>query len=369
MQQWVLGERPNFGLLVKGNDSVADAEFYSSDSSNASTRPKLTITYACECGKTCGASTPPAKKIYWTDDDAQLIQRADEDGSNIETVISGQYKVRGLDLDTVNGKIYWTSDTVIKRADLDGSNMETLYTTSKLNFDVKLDVTGGRMYWTYDNLDQEVMRANLDGSNVETILTGLNSPQDIVYDSHNERIYWTNAANAEIHRANADGSNMETIVSGLIRPRGIVIVDADLVPPSGGGGSPACIGTFLDQFNTVSFANNDGSLNWSGDWLEINESDGANKSDVRVRDDNGPYQLWLRDNDGGGEGVEKEADLSGAPVWTMPMTMWFWKYRPMAVPVPGQSWRALPDPPPIRPISPSVRTSVPLFPQRPGSAC
>jgi len=92
---------------------------------------------------------------------------------------------------------------------------------------------------------------------------------------------------------------------------------------AGGGGGPgidppgACNGTFRDEFNAVSFGNNDGTLNWAGDWLEVGESDGPGSNDVRVRDDNGPYQLWLRDNQNGGEGVEREADLSGAAAATL----------------------------------------------------
>jgi Tfp pilus assembly protein PilX len=85
----------------------------------------------------------------------------------------------------------------------------------------------------------------------------------------------------------------------------------------GGGGPPGCDDTFRDEFNTVSFGNNDGTLNWEGDWLEVGESDGPNANDVRVRDDNGPYQLWIRDNNNGGEGAEREADLSGASVATL----------------------------------------------------
>ena len=98
---------------------------------------------------------------------------------------------------------------------------------------------------------------------------------------------------------------------------------ADLAGAGGaGGGDPppppgGCNGTFRDQFDNISFSNNDGTLNWSGDWIEINESDGPGSGDERVRDDNGPYQLWIRDNDGGGEGVEREADLSGAAAATL----------------------------------------------------
>jgi type II secretory pathway pseudopilin PulG len=340
--------------------------------------------------------TPPPKKIYWTDDNGEIIQRSNEDGTNIETVVKDQYKVRGLDIDTVNGKIYWSSDTDIRRANLDGTSIETIYTTSKLNFDIKLDVAAGKMYWSYDNYDIQLMRANLDGSNVEvltsamaqptyltldidnsqlyasvfangdimrinldgstlttlingtdngivgnaidhkngkvywsggasndwirranldgsnveTIITGLNAPQDIAVDEDNDRIYFTEAlVTPSVKRANTDGTNLETIVSGLDRPRGILVVDASQVPVQ----QPfTCDGVYLDQFNSISYSNSDGDLSWSSDWVEINESDGPNKGDELITDDNGQYQLRLRDNDGGGEGVEREAKLTGA---------------------------------------------------------
>ena len=281
----------------------------------------LIVQRAIQWGIDGGSSIPPPKKIYWTDDNGARIQRSDEDGSNVETIVSGEVNVRGLDIDTVNGKIYWTRDTEIRRADIDGSNIETIYSGSLVNLDVKLDVAAGKMYWSHDNGNDQVMRAdldgnnsetinssfndpaymsldtadgklyitefatgnvnrinldgsssttlttgpngavgnaldiaggkvywsggasndwikraNLDGSNEETIITGLNAPQDIVYDADNDRIYWTDAlAIPSIKRANADGSNVETIVnSGLNRPRGIVIVDANLVSPTGG---------------------------------------------------------------------------------------------------------------------------------------
>ncbi len=396
VENWLTGRQANNGMALIPKNLGTAARFYSSEAASAATRPKLTIIYACECGKTCTPPAPPAKKIYWTDDNAMTIMRADEDGSNVEVVISNQYKVRGLDIDTVNGKIYWTSNTEIRRANLDGSNIESIYSTSKLNFAVQLDVANGKMYWTYDNLDPEIMRANLDGSQietlnsasnlpmyfsldaqaghiyvteygtssvsrlnvdgsglttivngngkgamgnaidikhgkvywsggasydwikranldgsqVETILTGLNAPQDIVYDPDNDRIYWTEALiNPVIKRANADGSNAEIIVSNPVRPRAILIVNADNVPSAK---TSSCNGTFRDEFNTLSYANNDGSLKWSGNWQEINESNGPSSGDEQITDDNGPYQLRLRDNDKGGEGVEREADLSGA---------------------------------------------------------
>ena len=72
----------------------------------------------------------------------------------------------------------------------------------------------------------------------------------------------------------------------------------------------ASSGTFRDEFNAVAYSGSDGTLAWSTDWLEINEGDGPNAGDERVITDLGGLRLRVRDNDGGGEGVEREADLS-----------------------------------------------------------
>ena len=72
-----------------------------------------------------------------------------------------------------------------------------------------------------------------------------------------------------------------------------------------------CTGTFRDEFNTFeNYSGSDGTLKWSTDWLEINESDGPDSGDERVDDNDSKYHLQIRDNDGGGEGVQREADLS-----------------------------------------------------------
>jgi len=47
---WADGSYSNKGLLLKALDQFADAFFASSDASDPALRPKLVVTYACECG-------------------------------------------------------------------------------------------------------------------------------------------------------------------------------------------------------------------------------------------------------------------------------------------------------------------------------
>ena len=69
-----------------------------------------------------------------------MIRRANLDGSNIEYLASGD--PRGLALDVVEGKIYWTDAGKIQCANLDGSNIETLVTGLDRPFGLALYLSG-----------------------------------------------------------------------------------------------------------------------------------------------------------------------------------------------------------------------------------
>jgi concanavalin A-like lectin/glucanase superfamily protein len=86
-----------------------------------------------------------------------------------------------------------------------------------------------------------------------------------------------------------------------------VVIDLD---PAGGGGG--CDGNYADAFTTRTFSGSDGSLAWTGDWQEVGEVDGPTAGDIGVGTDMSDFQLRLQDNDNGGEGVERQVDLSNA---------------------------------------------------------
>ena len=110
---------------------------------------------------------------------------------------------------------------------------------------------------------------------------------------------------------NADGKNlMKRAIEWAVAVRG--------------GGEPGPgEGTYRDEFNASSYSGNDGTLTWTGDWMEINEDDGCVRGDEVVMGD--PLaspkppsnQLRVRDNDGGGEGVMRQANLEGAVTATL----------------------------------------------------
>jgi len=161
-----------------------------------------------------------SQKMYWVDN--HTLSRANLDGSNVETLVTGP--TWGVALDASHGKMYWTNDapTIIKRADLDGSNVETVVTGLFSGPEgIALDASHGKVYWC-DGSSDDIFRADLDGTNVETIVH-LFDPLGIALDVLGGKIYWTRIDPYNIHRANLDGSNIETLVEGLGAPQAIAL--------------------------------------------------------------------------------------------------------------------------------------------------
>lgn len=121
-------------------------------------------------------------KMYWTDESVG-VRRANLDGSAPETIVIQSGGIRGIALDLVAGKVYWANagvaligDGMLQRADLDGSIVETLV----IGIDpAGLDLFDGRMYWT-DPVAGKIQSANLDGSaTTDLISTGLSFPSGL----------------------------------------------------------------------------------------------------------------------------------------------------------------------------------------------
>ena len=156
-------------------------------------------------------------RIYWTDSGSNKIQRANLDGSRLETLVSiGLHSPEGLALDVDGGKVYWSDygTNKIQRANLDGSQVEDLITTGlRIPGELALDVGAGKIYWTDYGTDK-IQRADLDGSNIEDLITTeLTIAKGLDLDISAGKIYWTDSGTRKIQRANLDGSNVEDLIT------------------------------------------------------------------------------------------------------------------------------------------------------------
>jgi len=157
-----------------------------------------------------------AERVYWADRGADVIQSANHDGTNVQTVVSAT-EPHSVELNLAAGMIYWTArdagQGVIGRAQLDGSSPETVLSTGdELPQSIVLDASVGKMFWTAGaGADSKVMSADLDGQNVEELdLFPSSRPRAIAIDRANERYYWSVQIGAGylIRRANYDGSGV-----------------------------------------------------------------------------------------------------------------------------------------------------------------
>ena len=129
---------------------------------------------------------PVEEKLYWTE--LHGIRRANQDGSQIEDVLTDQGHFHGLALDTVNRKIYWSEETVwgnrIRRADFEGAGVEDVVPEGAARSGIAIDQAGGKIYWVHGNSAfycpvQTIRRANLDGTQPEVVVDGLVRVSDL----------------------------------------------------------------------------------------------------------------------------------------------------------------------------------------------
>lgn len=160
--------------------------------------------------------------VYWSQEAAfdSEIHRADLENLNSEVIYDSSPSVRGIALDSENGKIYGVdlnNDGEIFRANLDGSNPESLVAGSEGGvtdgiLDIDLDITNQKMYWVKSGA---VMRANLDGTDVEVVveMDSWVQPGAIVLDEETGNVFWTDPSTDEIKRSTLEGTDAESIVN------------------------------------------------------------------------------------------------------------------------------------------------------------
>ena len=164
-------------------------------------------------------------KLYVTNSRGK-IQQMNLDGRNYEPdLIVNLDSPRGIAVDAAGGKVYWTEQTGentgrLQRADLDGSNVETVRELNNLPYGIAVDGSNEKLYVT--NSRGKIQRMNLDGKNFEwNFITNLDSPNGIAVDVAAGKVYWTEEG--RIRRANLNGRNRQDVVTGIGTLAGIAL--------------------------------------------------------------------------------------------------------------------------------------------------
>ncbi len=155
-------------------------------------------------------------KIYWIDEQTDKIQCADLLGQNVEDLITIDLRYfANIDIDYYNSKIYWTNGYGnINRVNLDGTNIEELIAGAYHPRGIAVDALEGKMFWTdYDNHNYRIMWANLDGTNIETLFESYDWLGDIALDTFTGKMYWNDAH--KIFRANIEVITNCFITTGM----------------------------------------------------------------------------------------------------------------------------------------------------------
>ncbi|MEZ5323644.1 MAG: hypothetical protein R3F19_01045 [Verrucomicrobiales bacterium] len=165
---------------------------------------------------------PRAAKIYWCDRDRNVIERANYDGSERETLVETTWPYF-LTLDLTGGKLYWgdfSAGNIVRVNLADGSQRETVVSgIAGQTRGVALDPVGEKIYWVNRN-EKMIQRRGLEGGVIEDIYTSLDTPHGMVLDVMAGKIYWadtgTNAGSGIgehfVNRGDMDGGTPQELI-------------------------------------------------------------------------------------------------------------------------------------------------------------
>ncbi|MBQ0786896.1 MAG: hypothetical protein KBT69_05315, partial [Oceanihabitans sp.] len=155
--------------------------------------------------------------MYIADLGNDVIKKANNDGSNIQTIGSGFNAPTGITVDA-SGTVYVvdSGNNAIKKMNSDGSNIQILGSGFNDPLGIAIDASG-TIYVTDSN---GVKKMNNDGTNIQTIGSGFNVPFGIAVDASGT-IYVSDID--EIKKMNNDGSNIQIIGSGFNQPAGVAV--------------------------------------------------------------------------------------------------------------------------------------------------
>ncbi|MHC4693964.1 MAG: hypothetical protein ACYS67_14580 [Planctomycetota bacterium] len=161
-------------------------------------------------------------RIYWGEVFDGIVQTKMVGSARIIISSVPTGSIRGIAVDPNMGKIYWVDLDKIQRANIDGTHIETLYTLDSGLEGIALDLENRYIYVT-NWANGKIQRAPMEGGTAELIITTQAAgPEAIALDISNNYMYWTHTGSGVIQRVRIGGSYLvQTQVINLTHPAGL----------------------------------------------------------------------------------------------------------------------------------------------------
>lgn len=128
------------------------------------------------------------KKIYIANG-SDSIYKTDLNGANQELVFPSAGSVTGIDIDEIDGKIYWCERTATKiwRANFDGTEKESLYTSGMFPDGISVNHDQGLVAWVTVG-GSKITSAKMDGSGIihEVDVPQVGQNMNVIFREYNE---------------------------------------------------------------------------------------------------------------------------------------------------------------------------------------
>ena len=183
----------------------------------------------------------PNNRIWYCDADADTVNKLNLDGTNRSTVFNmgtGNAFPADLELNLAAGHLYFCDQQngLIRRINLDGTGAVTLVTDPTYRpYYLDLDLVNGNIYWGdfqgSPTTTGNVYRMNLDGTGRQTVVSGNQRTRAVCADVAAAMLYWVNRDAGKIMRCKmsdlpvsaADTTKVQTLYSNLDTPHGMVL--------------------------------------------------------------------------------------------------------------------------------------------------
>ncbi|MGI9517995.1 MAG: DUF4347 domain-containing protein, partial [Pirellulaceae bacterium] len=215
-------------------------------------------------------------------------------------IISGQF----LRLD-LNADQHGSADITVRATDQDGWFVDTTFTVTvdPVNDDPAIIVSGTANVVEGNTIVTTVSSTDIDGGAPNYTITGGADQGLFLINSTTGELTFDTAPDFE-SPTDADSNNIYEVE--------VTVDDGNLGSDAKTINVNVVDAYILDEFNAFTYSGNDGTVNWSGDWIE-SDSGGPNGGDIIVL---GSLELYIRTNQLNDD-IFRVADLSGATSATL----------------------------------------------------